>query len=382
MKTLISLACAMLFSINSFAQSPEKISYQSIVRDTAGKVIVNQLVAMKISLLKKTINGTVVYSETHRPKANANGLVTLQIGDGDVVFGDFSNINWGDGPFYLKTQVDPSGDSTKTTYTISGTTQLLSVPYALYANSASLRVSEIGDTLFSGKNFVLIPGISAANKTIIDTCPTAQILNSQLVYGNVKDFEGNLYKTITIGNQTWMAENLRSSKYSNGDSIPNVIDTTEWISLRSGAQCSYFFDSSLICPYGNLYNWYAVNDTRNVCPTGWHVPSDSEWVALEIYLGGDTIAGSKLKSTGNIYWANPNTLADNSTGFSGLPGGGRLTDGHFSLINTIGQYWTSTSYETYMAWSRTLEYNSGIVFRSPNGKTVGFSVRCIKDSNQ
>ena len=189
-------------------------------------------------------------------------------------------------------------------------------------------------------------------------------------------FDGYTYSSIVLGNgQEWMAENLRSISYANGDPIPNVTDLTQWINLTTGAWSHYNNDSQYENPYGKLYNWYTVADPRNVCPTGWHVPTDAEWTLLSNYLGGDPVAGGKMKSTGTQYWLSPNTGANNESGFSGIPGGLR-NPGGFGGINSYGVYWTSTiglnpkDLDSQSTWLGTLFPASG---------TWGVSVRCVKD---
>ena len=130
------------------------------------------------------------------------------------------------------------------------------------------------------------------------SCGADSVHNPNLTYGNMTDQEGNVYKTIIIGSQEWMAENLKTSVYRNGNAIDNIIDDNQWSSLTSGAWASCINDSQYDCPYGKLYNWFAVADSRYLCPTGWHVPTDDEWTTLTDYLGGEEVAGGKMKTTG------------------------------------------------------------------------------------
>ena len=193
-------------------------------------------------------------------------------------------------------------------------------------------------------------------------------------------FDGYSYATIVLGNgQEWMSENLRTTTYANGDPIPNVTDNTQWQILTTGAWAHYNNDSQYENPYGKLYNWYTVADPRNVCPTGWHVPTDGEYTLLTDYLGGESIAGGKMKSTGIQYWTSPNTDATNESGFSGLPGGRRGYDGPFYDIGFPGFWWSSTDVLTTSAWLRFLSYDSGNVYRDNASRFSGFSVRCLRD---
>ncbi|MCK4699990.1 MAG: fibrobacter succinogenes major paralogous domain-containing protein [Bacteroidales bacterium] len=195
--------------------------------------------------------------------------------------------------------------------------------------------------------------------------------------GTVTDFEGNVYYTVNIGSQTWMAENLKTTKYNDGTAIPLVTDNTTWINLTTPGYCWYDNnEANYKNTYGALYNWYTVNIGK-LCPTGWHVPTDAEWSTLIDYLGGESVAGGKLKETGTIYWNSPNTGATNETGFKALPGG--LRSVAFYDIGYYGRWWSATEQDAASAWIRVLANGNGIVFSSNNGKSAGFSVRCLRD---
>lgn len=217
------------------------------------------------------------------------------------------------------------------------------------------------------------------------TCGASNVLNPVLSYGSMTDQEGNSYKTIKIGSQEWMAENLKTKTYSNGDPVNNVKDSSEWVDAVAGAWCDYDNQVSFECPYGKLYNWYAVNDSRNLCPAGWHVPSNSEWSTLINLLdpnadGGlktPNFAGGGLKSAGLQYWIFPNSSATNHTGFSALPGGYRVN--FFAGINLLGYWWSSSEQSATTGWLRYLNLNSATITASNNAKWLGISVRCIKD---
>ena len=200
----------------------------------------------------------------------------------------------------------------------------------------------------------------------------------------VIDADGNAYLTVTIGSQVWMAENLKTTKYNDGTNIPNVTDKNAWASLSSGAYCYYNNDSLNKDKLGGLYNWYAVN-TGKLAPTGWHVPTDAEWTTLTTFLGGETVAGGKLKVTGTTYWASPN-LADNSSNFSARSNGLRsyfqyqYTDiNFFSALGSYGTFWSSTQYESATAWHRYLYWGETAVNRGASNKKSGFGIRCIKN---
>ncbi len=289
-----------------FAQSPQKMSYQAVIRNGSGQLIVNQSIGMRISILQGTETGLVVYSETHNPTTNANGLVTFEIGGGSVISGTFANIDWASGPYFIKTETDPLGGSN---YTISGTSQMLSVPYALYAATSENGFSgEYGDlkniplnldddknndvlltgdqTISGNKTFSgtinasnkQVKGVAnpieatdAANKAYVDLLAQKVTELEAIVdkYGSVKDFEGNTYRTIKIGQQVWMAENLKSKvdRYGN----------------QSVSYISPNMDTNTVSEYGMLYNCWVTTD--DVCPTGWRLPTDDDWKTLERYIG-------------------------------------------------------------------------------------------------
>jgi len=223
----------------------------------------------------------------------------------------------------------------------------------------------------------------AATKAYVDSYVDSLILELEIELGNkVQDVEGNEYNTTKIGDQRWMVENLRTTKYNDGTEIPLVTDGTEWDDLTTSGYCYYDNDSDeYSVPYGALYNYYVVADTNslNVCPEGWHVPSDTEWTTLTTYLGGTDVAGGKMKETGTFYWNSPNTGATNETDFAGLPGGYRSANGSFFNIGNFGFWWSSTENDTSYAWSRYLYYFDVNVNRFDNDKGRGFSVRCLRD---
>jgi len=224
-----------------------------------------------------------------------------------------------------------------------------------------------------------LAGTSYGHIRSFTTSTNAINFNPSLTYGTMTDIDSNIYKTITIGTQTWMAENLKVTKYRNGDSIPNVTDGTTWRNLTSGACCEYENTPGFSKIYGRLYNWYAVNDSRNIAPAGWHVPSDAEWTTLTNYLEGEAVAGGSLKETGTKHWKSPNTFATNQSGFTGLPAGGRSTSGSFFSQANNAFFWSSSEHNGSFAWGRSLNYGNDYVGRYNTYKSFGFSVRCLKD---
>ena len=209
----------------------------------------------------------------------------------------------------------------------------------------------------------------------------------------IKDNDGNIYKTVKIGEQIWMKENLRVKHYNNGDEIetliPDTIDLTNFLQPKFEWPCDR--NDSLVPDYGRLYTWYVINDKRGVCPIGWHIPSDEEFCILENYLEPNTDIecnilehrgvqiGNYLKEAGHIHWGDPETGADNRSGFTGLPAGIRYLSGKFDFLGLYTYYWTSTEFDSKKARTRRLYHDQTTVSRSHYFKKDALSVRCIKD---
>lgn len=218
-----------------------------------------------------------------------------------------------------------------------------------------------------------------------DTNSTINQFNSNLDYGEVSDNEGNVYKTIEIGDQIWMAENLRTTKYCNGDEITYVDKDGDWWPLQEGARAYYDDDLEKEEIYGQLYNWRAADDPRNICPCDWKVPSLEDWEELVNTLGGESITGVKLRSIGTIedengYWKAPNT-ANNSSGFSALPAGFRAILGNFIDESYVAKFWTSTEGNPDEEKAHSVELygsNENVIFTDSRSQKHGYSVRCIK----
>ncbi len=574
MRKLNSILIALFLTTSVFAQSPERMSYQAVIRNSSNQLVTSHVVGMKISILQGSITGTPVYVETQTPTTNANGLATVEIGGGTVVSGVFSTINWSSGLYFIKTETDPTGS---TSYSITGTSQLLSVPYALYAKTADYNNltnkptgNNAGDIQYwNGTSWVILPAgtsgqtltVNASNIPVwknASVAPTAStqavsnvLMNSVTINGNVNangfsatvdfeygtttsygsiveaiqspvigstatnvsasivtlanttyhfriktansvgvtygndmsfttsgqaptattldaiksslaatlngsvnangysttisfefgtstsygttitptqstvagnsstnvyaivtgltanttyhfrvkanntigttygsdmtiltpataaDYDGNTYNTIIIGTQTWMQENLKTTHYRDGSPITNVTDNATWTGLTTEAYCWYNNDIGNKNIYGALYNYYAVSDSRRLCPAGWHVPSDSEWNTLATYLGGEDIAGAKLKEVGTLHWVSTNTETTNESGFTALPSGCRQS-GYFTALTTYIDLWSYTSFDATV-WYRYINTGSNSFTKSTCGKSLGFSVRCVKD---
>jgi len=222
----------------------------------------------------------------------------------------------------------------------------------------------------------------------VDFTPTVATYNTatKTVKINVKamptvtDYDGNVYTTVMIGTHTWTVENLKVTHYRNGDPIPNVTSNTAWTNLTTGAYCWYNNDNANKTPYGALYNWFTVSDSRNIAPEGWHVPTDAEWTTLTTYLGGESVAGGKMKEAGTTHWTSPNASATNENGFTALPSGYRGGySGTFYDLGDNGYWWSSTANGATNAWYRSMNYYNADCYRYYGNEQNWFAVRLIKD---
>ena len=197
----------------------------------------------------------------------------------------------------------------------------------------------------------------------------------------VTDIDGNVYATVRIGEQVWMGENLKVTQFRDGTPIPTSIKRAFGATISKGIYCIYNNDASNESEtYGALYNWYAVLDARNIAPEGWHVPSDVEWQSLIDFLGGDDVAGGKLKESGIKHWDRPNSGADNSSSFAALPSGYRnYGNGIYYNLGSSSYFWSTTEYDNTSAWCRDLRGNDTKILRDVGNKNYGFAIRCIKD---
>jgi len=362
MKLKYIMKLVFLLTIGTINAQENCISYQAVVRALNGAVVSDTNLYLRINLEMQS-TGELVFQEVHNVSTDASGWFKMNIGCGTSTFGSFGNINWGGDALqvslFRQQQVD---------WELIATQALKSVPYALQARSTQLRVSITGDSLWIGNQYTIVPGVSAAN------------VPDNLVF----DIDGNAYEIVTVDGQEWMKTNLKCSHYKNGDIIPSALTDLDWGSTLSGASAVYNNDPTKEFTYGKLYNWYAVNDNRGVCPTGWHVPTDTEWTTLETTLGGASTAGMKLKDDGTIdlstgLWLTGAEPATNASGFTALPGGYRYFSGTYNGQGAWANFWTNTATGPDYAWDRELFYNNSTSGRTALDKHTGLSVRCLKN---
>jgi uncharacterized protein (TIGR02145 family) len=282
------------------------------------------------------------------------------------------------------------------TYTVGGTVSGLTGTGLVLQNNGgdNLAISSNGAFTFAtplangtGYAVTVLTQPSGQNCIITNgsgTISGANVTNVAVACGGsntVTDIDGNVYNTVTIGTQVWMKENLKVTKYRNGDAIGTTIPATLDISGEASPKYQWAYDGneSNVATYGRLYTWYAATDSRGLCPTGWHLPTDAEWTTLTDYLGGASVAGGKMKEAGTAHWNSPNTGADNSSGFTALPGGYRNFWGTFSSIGGVGNWWSATLFDATNAWGLWLDYTYADAFRFGYYDYYGFSVRCVRD---
>jgi uncharacterized protein (TIGR02145 family) len=395
MKKILTLL-ALVITLITNAQAPQGFNYQATVRNSSGALIVNQNVNFKFNIMLNSSTSLPVFSETHMAPTDDLGQVNLVIGQGTATTGSFSTINWGTGNYYLGIELN-----TGSGYVAMGTTQLLSVPYALYANSsgnAQTPTPNLASVLAvnNGANNLQIKNLAdptdnqdAVTKSFSEAQLQAQVAQLQAQISALVDATTAPLPNVTIGAQIWSNTNLDVTTYRDGTTIPQVTDPTQWQNLTTGAWCYYNNDPANGIIYGKLYNWYAVagihdNDpnTSNkvLAPIGWHIPTDSELTTISTTLGGNLIAGGKMKTTGTSLWQSPNTGATNESGFSAIPCGFRHEDGSFNAIGFNYNLWSINEWNVNNnGKSRHLSYDLNQFMPGGLPKKRGFSVRCIRD---
>ena len=375
-KKIFTICTAILMSAIVFlpklasAQAPEKMSYQAVVRDGSNNLVTATTVGIQISILQGSASGTAVYIETQSPTSNANGLVSLEIGAGTSINGNFSAINWANGPFFIKTETDITGG---TNYTITGTSQLISVPYALHSKCVPVQVSRTGDTLTIGCHRVIVPGISAGNNPGGNYPPgTVHCTGTPTAVVDVLN---------PITGKTWMDRDLGASQAATSSTDANSFgDLYQWGRGADGHQCRTSpttttlsstdqpgQGSFILVPISpndwrspqNINLWQGVNGVNNPCPTGYRLPTETELNAERISWSSNNSAGA---------FASPLKIP--------LAGFRSFGNGSIDLVDTHARYWSSTVAST---GSRSLAFTSSTASMGTLSRAGGYSVRCIKD---
>jgi uncharacterized protein (TIGR02145 family) len=390
MRPLLILLFTIVKSIN-WAQIPNLLTHQGIARNTEGIALQDSSLTFKFSIIDN-LNEAAIWEEIHVTVTDGTGHFKVLLGS----INPLPEFEFNNEHYSLITEIN-SGNS----FSPIGQSRLLHVPYALQTNISEHSqdgfdyISTTGDTLFlEDGRFILIPNISSHNLAgpiqtgITDhSCDTTDIHNPSVAYGITHDIDGNSYRTVKIGELTWMAENLRVTHYSNGDEIPIFYDNDFWYDSDEGM---FFYANSdyYRCLFGGYYNWYTVNDSRKLCPTGWRVASLSDWTLLFNIVGRNTAAQRYLKSnalnsSGNSMWLsfNPDELPiNNYFGFSVLPSGVTEVPGNTGTIGYSAKFWSSDRINNGTAWSANFTNSSAI----PNGSQSlfqGLSVRCVKNTD-
>lgn len=410
MKKIITICAVLLMTASVFAQSPEKMSYQAVVRDGSNNLVTSSAVGMQLSILQGSASGTAVYVETQTPTSNANGLVSVEIGSGTVVSGNFTSINWSNGPYFIKTETDPTGG---TSYSITGTSQLLSVPYALHAKTAETVTGGIteNDPVFSAWD--KSTGISITESQISDLQSYLELPTSgnagdmaywngtawvtvaattnegatlQMIGGVPTWIGGTPPPTPNVTNPTtgeiWMDRNLGASQVATSSTDAAAYgDLYQWGRAADGHESrtsgttstlatsdtpghGNFITNGSSSPYDwrNPQNdnlWQGVSGTNNPCPSGYRLPTEAEWEAERTSWSSNDEAGA---------FASPLKLP--------VAGYRSEHDGMLMNVGSSGSYWSSTVNGT---GARRLMFGRGGAGMFSYGRALGYSVRCLKD---
>ena len=389
MKKIFFITAAVFITVYISAQVPEKMSYQAIIRDTNDSLVRNHWIGLQISIIQGTVNGNIVYKERFNPlpQTNINGLITVEIGTGIREKGTFSNIDWSHGPYFIKTEIDPN-PSGHSNYSIISTNQILSVPYALHSKTADAIVRDGGTKIYTDDLLDRISAIERFLKLVSDS-----------TFIDLRD--NTKYKTIKIGAQTWMAENLKYLPEVSGIPVKLSQDKPQYYVLEyDGIDVTEAKATENYNLYGVLYNWPAAmngapesksnpSGVQGVCPAGWHLPSMNEWKQLVDYLGGEDVAAKKLMASGSNQWTS--NTGTNESGFTALPGGTLINAWGLGFVHDVALWWTSTlwylayesgnpksySYPAIDGYNSTFSF--GGIFDWDDQYGTGMSVRCVKD---
>jgi len=373
MKKTIYFVIFALFTIQTTsAQAPQSISYQSVIRDNSGALLINQDIGLRINIHNLTASGSVIYQETQTATTNQFGLIHIAIGQGSATIGSFSEINWGVGEKFIEVQVDPSGGNS---YSSMGTSQLLNVPYSMHANEAAGIVLMSGEQRDAVENPYMGMQIFNTDTRKINYydgygwLEIHGVRQAGFECGNplLDARDGTYYNTVELGGKCWMAENLNY-----GTMIDGIEEQTD-----NGIVEKYCFqNNTFLCDntYGGLYQWremmqYTQSEgAKGICPEGWHIPSDGDWNAL-------------INATGGVANAGDNLIEGGSSGFEAKWGGHRnlVTPYPFGYVGQGAFFWSSTEVNGSLALDRYILKNDSEVYSEQREKAYGFSVRCVMD---
>lgn len=409
---------------------PSKLSYQAVVRDPNGELIINQQMNVKIYILKGSPEGISVFIENHTElTTNENGLLTLMIGNGNTVAGDINGINWQDDKYFAKVDIAPEGDNV---YSISSTTQLLAVPYSFYSKDAGYALSADYENLLNLPDLSVFATKDMAGGSIINLADPVEkqsavtknytdsiiaglvgrieLLEQELGLpgpDDVVDVDGNVYKTVEINGRHWFTSNLKTTRFQDGTMVETGLDNIEWGYTLEPAYTIYPHDmiegidsdDEMADMFGLLYNWYTVGDNRNICPVGWKVPSKEEWDDLVHYVYGDASKykscrqqnsplGGECTTDEHPRWLglDDEVYGTDDYGFSVLPAG-TVNNGMTPIpidpelfgINT--GFWSSTIYSELLFEAFSYHFHAGLTEINSHRMSFnfGYAIRCIKE---
>ena len=372
MRNYILLIIVALFTFQtSNAQGPQSVSYQSVIRDNGGALLINQDIGLRINIHNLTASGSVIYQELQSATTNQFGLIQIAIGQGTATIGIFGEFNWGVGAKFIEIQLDPNGGSN---YSSIGTTQLLNVPYSLHANEAAGLVTMTNNQREAVENPYMGMQIFNTESRKINYydgygwLEISGVRQASFDCGNpmLDARDGSYYNTVELGGKCWMAENLNYGTMVNG-----LVEQSD-----NGVVEKYCYQNNTsLCdnPYGALYQWHEMmqysqsEGARGICPENWHIPSDADWNAL-------------ITATGGVNNAGENLIEGGSSGFEALWSGQRnLYTYPFANIGQRAFFWSSTEVNASLAWDRSIIKNDSEVYSEQREKNYGFSLRCVLD---
>ena len=421
-KNYFSVLTLLLLPLLTISQVPMSFNYQAVLRNDAGEIMASEDVTIEVALLQGGVDGTEVFTESHPVQTNDYGLVNLKIGS----VNSLEDVDWKEGDVYIRISVDG---------TEMGTTPLLSVPFALHALSSAdvfsgdyedlenlpdmtgyvaVEDPQSGDMFYfsEGAWQALSMGQEGQVLMVVDGKPQWGELpeegDDDDEDGTVTDFDGNVYNTLEMGGQTWMASNLKVTHYRDGTPIPGNLSNSEWNALSTGAYAVQPHDNvagidseeEMIAAYGLQYNWFAVADERKLCPTGWKVPSDEEWDILNNFINSDGHPGQEGNAVKSCRQVDSPLGGDCDTGehprwnahatnygidaydFGALPGGFRRDDGPFLGLGANGYWWSSSVPDEFPnnGWYRAIRNYNPTIDSGDFDKRCGFYVRCVKET--